>query len=53
MGTLKTAGAENEIEAGDQVLLVEGDAFALFPANPEISFVVQMYWSPVNIDIGE
>lgn len=52
-GTLKTGGAENEIEAGDQVLLVEGDSFALLPANPEISFVVQMYWSPVNIGIGE
>ena len=53
VGTLKTGVAENEIEAGDQVLLVEGDEFALVPANPDISFVVQMYWSPVNIGIGE
>ncbi|MEN8134579.1 MAG: hypothetical protein ABFS18_03455 [Thermodesulfobacteriota bacterium] len=53
VGTLKTGMAENEIEAGDQVLLVEGDEFALVPANPDISFVVQMYWSPVSIGIGE
>ncbi len=52
VGTLKTGVGENGIEAGDQVLLVEGDEFALLPANPESPFVVQMYWSPVSIGIG-
>ena len=47
MGLIKTGAAENSIETGDQVYLVEGDEFALLPADPDIPFVVQMFWSPV------
>jgi hypothetical protein len=53
MGILKTGEAENSIEVGDQVYLVEGDEFALVPAATDIAFVVQMYWSPGDFVIGE
>ena len=45
-GLIKSAVAENRLEAGDQVHLVEGDEFALLPADADLAFVVQMYWAP-------
>lgn len=50
-GIIKTKEGNNTIESGDQVYLVEGDQFALSSANPDVSFVVQMYWSPDVIEL--
>jgi hypothetical protein len=45
-GIIRTKQAENTIEVDDQVLLTEGDEFALLPAGIDNPFVVQMYWAP-------
>ncbi len=51
-GTIKTNEGKNTIECDDQVYLVEGDQFALSAATPDVSFVVQMYWSPDVIELS-
>lgn len=50
-GIVITKEEKNNIESGDQVYLVEGDESALSAAGPDVSFVVQMYWSPTAIQL--